>query len=133
MVKFSGSNADMKESIRLSTDTANKVIARAKNSLWLANESARLTLFSQESVRRSILLTNLSEQGIDTTIARNISEQIDSQRSNLQSALSNQSAAALANTNDAIKTLNRQFRDNVASSRTALAIETKSREEMARA
>jgi hypothetical protein len=114
MVKFSGSNADMRESIRSSTDTADKVIARAKDSLWLANESARLTLFSQESVRRSIILTNLS------------------QRSNLRSALSNQSVAALANTNDAIKTLNRQFRDNVASSRTALAIETKSREEMAR-
>lgn len=133
MVMFSGNNTAMQESIRTSTDTADKVIARSKDSLWLANESARLTLFTQESVRRSILLANLSEQGIDTTLARNISGQIDAQRANLRDALQNQSAAALTDTNNAIKALNRQFRENVASSRAAMAIEVKSREEMAKA
>jgi hypothetical protein len=132
MVQFNGSTADMRASIRSSTDTADKVIDRAKGALWLSSESARITLFLQDSVMRNITLRNLTEQGIDTTIARNISDQINTRRTSLQGALSNKSAAALKATNDEIKTLNRKFRENVASSRAALALEMKSRAMMAR-
>jgi hypothetical protein len=132
MVQFNGSTADMRESIRSSTDTADKVIDRAKGALWLSSESARITLFLQDSVMRNVTLRNLTEQGIDTTIARNISDQINARRTGLQVALSNKSAAALKATNDEIKTLNRQFRENVASSRATLALDMKSRAMMAR-
>jgi gas vesicle protein len=76
-------------------------------------------------VQRTLLLRSLGKQGIDTTLARNISDQIDAQRFSLQDALTNQSAEVLKSTNTDIKTLTRQFRENVASSRAALAIEMK--------
>jgi hypothetical protein len=132
MVQFNGSTADMRASIRSSTDTADKVISRAKGALWLSGESARITLFMQDSIMRNITLRNLTEQGIDTTIARNISDQINAQRTSLQASLSNKSAAALGATNDAIKSLNRQFRENVASARATRVIELKSMAMMAR-
>jgi len=56
---------------------------------------------------------------------KNISSRIDAQRSGLQQALSNQSAEALKATNTAIKTLNGQFRENVASSRASYDIAMK--------
>jgi len=125
MVMFNGSDADMRSCIRSSTDAVDNAFSGMTDSLWLGKDSARLTLFNQASVQRTLLLRSLGKQGIDTTLARNISDQIDAQRFSLQDALTNQSAEVLKSTNTDIKTLTRQFRENVASSRAALAIEMK--------
>jgi gas vesicle protein len=125
MVMFNGSEADMRSCIRSSTDAVDNAFSAMTDSLWLAKDSARLTLFNQASVQRTLLIRSLGKQGIDITLAKNISDRIDAQHSGLRDALTNKSAEALKSTNTAIKTLTRQFRENVASSRAALAIEMK--------
>jgi hypothetical protein len=125
MVMFNGSDVDMRSCIRSSTDAVDNAFSAMTDSLWLAKDSARLTLFNQASGDRTLLIRSLDKQGINITLARNISDQIDAQRSSLRDALTSQSAGALVSTNTAIKTLTREFRENVASSRAALAIDMK--------
>ena len=115
MVKYNGSNDAMKPYISLSVNATEEALSAVNASLWLAGDSARLTLFNKDSDNRFFLIRSLGKEGIDTTVMKNISGQIDAQRAGLQAALSNQSADALKATNTAIKTLNRQFRENVAS------------------
>jgi hypothetical protein len=124
-VLFNGSTDDMRASINASMDAADASFKDFNNSLWLAKDSASLTLFNAESQQRALLLLNLDRQGIDTNLARNISDQIDAQRSNIQGALSDNSADALLTVNTGIKTLNRQFRKTVGDSQAAMAIELK--------
>jgi hypothetical protein len=125
MVMFNGSDDEMRSCIRSSTDAIDNTSAAMTDSLWLGKDSARLTLFNQASGDRTLLIRSLDKQGINITLAKNISDQIDAQRSSLQDALTGQSAEALKSTNTAIKTLTRQFRENVANSRAAFAIEMK--------
>ena len=124
-VLFNGSTEDMRVRVESSEQVAESSFGNLKDSLWLAKDSARLTLFNAESGQRSFLLRSLDMQGIDTSLARNISDQIDGQRTNLQVALSNNSAAALMTFNDGIKILNRQFRTTVADSQDAMTLELK--------
>lgn len=125
MVQFNGTTSGMRASLRSYQNETRNARSGNESSHWLANESARLTLFNKASVDRSRILVSLAEQGMNTTIARNISEQIDAQRPGLQSALSNQSAKALKSTNAVIRTLTRQFREHVATARAAHQIEMK--------
>ena len=125
MVKYKGSNDAMKPYISMSVNATEDALAAVNASLWLAGDSARLTLFNKDSDNRFLLIRNLGKEGIDTTVMKNISGQIDAQRAGLQAALSNQSADALKTSNTAIKTLNRQFRDNVASARASHEIAMK--------
>jgi hypothetical protein len=125
MAMFGGNDTDMRACISSSTDAVDNAISALTGPLWLSNESSRITVFNQDSDRRLLLIRSLDRMGIDTTLARNISDQIDAQRSGIQDALGNRSAAALVSTNTAIKALSRQFRENIESSRAAFAIETK--------
>ena len=124
MALFGGNDTDMRACISSSTDAVDN--AFSGTALWLASGSSRITVFNQDSERRLLLLRSLDRMGVDTTLARNISDRIDAQRSGIQDALSNRSAAALQSTNTAIKDLSRQFRENVVSSRAAFAIQAKS-------
>jgi hypothetical protein len=123
LVMFNGSPGDMRADINTSVHAADSSITNLRDSLWLAKDSARLTLFNTESEQRARLLLSLDRQGIDTGLARNISDQIDAQRANLNDALSNNSAPTLMNVNTAIRTLNKEFRSTVANSEAAMAIE----------
>jgi len=125
MVMFNGRDDEMRNCIRTSTDAIDNASVSLTDSLWLANGSARLTLFNQASEERMLLIRSLDKQGINVTPARNISEQIDAQNASLRDALTRQSAEALKSANAAIKTLTRQFREDVASSRAASAIAAK--------
>ncbi len=125
MALFGGNDTDMRASISSSTDAVDNAISALTGPLWLASESSRITVFNQDSDRRLLLLRSLDRMGIDTTLARNISDQIDAQRSGIQDAIGNGSAEALVSTNTAIKALDRQFRENIESSRAAFTIEAK--------
>jgi hypothetical protein len=125
LVMFNGSTDDMRSDISTSVQAADASITNLRDSLWLARDSARLTLFNTESEQRARLLLSLDRQGIDTSLARNISDQIDAQRAGLTEALSNNSAPALLTVNTGIRTLNKQFRSTVMNSQAAMAIELK--------
>ncbi|HEX3002001.1 MAG TPA: hypothetical protein VHN82_06500 [Methanoregula sp.] len=123
---FNGSSEGLTGSIRVVVNNTEKSgINSTMGPLWLRNESARLTLFNQESNDRAAILTGLTKQGVDTAVAKNLSEQIDAQRPALVGALANKSSKALTTTNAVIKNLNRQFRQTVADSRAGLVIEMK--------
>jgi hypothetical protein len=126
MMQFNGSSTAQRASVRESSNAS--AYARSINDtsvLSLSNESARLALFIRESNDRTLLLRSLGKQGINTTLAQNLSQQIDAQRSNLTAALTSHSSASLKITNAAIRDLTLEFRKNVADSRAALQIEMK--------
>jgi hypothetical protein len=125
LVMFNGSTDDMRAHIDASVQAADSSITNFKDSLWLAKDSARLMVFNNDSQQRAVLLRGLDRQGIDTTLARNISDQIDAQRANLQGALITNSADSLKNVNTAIRMLTRQFRTTVDNSRAAMTLELK--------
>ncbi|MGA2918744.1 hypothetical protein [Methanoregula sp.] len=125
LVMFNGSTDDMRANIATSEQAANSTITNFTDSLWLAKDSARLTIFNTDSQQRALLLLSLDRQGIDTTLARNISDQIDAQRASLQDSLTNNSADSLVTVNTGIRMLNRQFRKTVEDSQAAMAIELK--------
>lgn len=126
MVLYNGNTTRMQACIN---SMANASASRYANStggeLWLRNESSRLMLFNQESMDRTRVVSELGKQGVNITQIRNISKKIDAQRPNLQGSLTNKSSVALQSTNAMIKTLNRDFRQNVADARARLAIAVK--------
>ena len=123
MVVFNGSTDTMRDVASASIKTMEDSITSLKDSLWLANESSRLTVFNQESEQREAVIRDLSKQGVDISKIANISQQMDAQRSDLQKALSAKSATALKTTNSGLNLLNREFRTTVEESRANLQIE----------
>jgi len=125
LVFFNGSRADMRASTRAYLNATRSIDEDNETVHWLANESARLTLFNRSSMERFRAIYNLEKQGVNTMLLQNVSDQINAQHLNLRGALANKSVKSLAATNAAINALTREFREHVASSRTALAIEMK--------
>ena len=125
MILFNGTKNDMRTALGKYQNETGQARSANESPHWLANESARLTLFNKASMERFRTLRSLEKQGVNTTPARNLSEQIEAQRTDLRKSLSNQSAPALKTTNAAIRTLTREFRKNMASIRAARAIELK--------
>lgn len=120
---FNGSTGDMRASIGSSVQGAGSSFANSNDSLWLSRPAARLTLFDVESEQRALLLRSLGRQGVDTNLTRNISDQIDALRPDLQGALSNNSLNDLMTVNTGFRQLNIQFRTEIDASRAAYAIE----------
>lgn len=126
MLVFNGSATRMQACVRsMANASAVRNADNPDGGLWLRNESSRLLLFNRESSDRKRVIADLGKQGANTTLIRNISLQIDAQRPNIQGALMNKSSESLQSTNIVIKTLNREFRKNVADTRDALAIAMK--------
>jgi len=125
IVMFNGSTDDMRGSISTSVQSVDNSYSSMKDSLWLAKDTARITAFNQASQQRAALLNSLSMQGIDISLAQNISRQIDTQRSAIQKALSDNSVSSLKTANSGLKALNRQFRGAVQVYRTDLQIQVK--------
>lgn len=113
LVTFNGSTDAMREKASATIQPVEDSITSLRDSLWLAKDSARLTVFNQESAQRAASLRSLSKQGIDISRAENISQQIDAQRNDLQKALSDKSVSALKASNQGLKLLNREFRATV--------------------
>lgn len=126
MVFFNGSTTRMQACISSMANASAVTYGNTTDgNIWLRNESSRLVLFNRESSDRKRIIADLGKQGANTTVIRNISLQIDARRPDIQGALMNKSSEALQSTNAAIKTLNREFRQNVADTRAALAISVK--------
>ena len=118
MVMFNGSTDAMRGSISVSTQAVEASFTNMKDSLWLARDTARLTVFNTYSRKRDELITGLSAQGVDTSIAQKISDQIAAERSDLKTALFTKQDGAIQNVNSGLKDLNRQFRDIIQGYRT---------------
>ena len=125
IVTFNGSTDAMREKTSASMQPVEDSITNLKDSLWLAKDTARLTVFNQESQQRAAILRSLTKKGIDVSQAKNISEQIDARRSDIQKALSDKSVRALKTANQGLKLLNREFRTTVEESQTNYQIEMK--------
>jgi len=113
MVMFNGSTYEMRGAINESVQSMENSYSTLKNSLWLAKDTARITVFNKESRDRTALLSTISKQGIDISLAKNISDKIDAQRSTIQKALADNSARSLKKVNSGLKSLNNQFRGAV--------------------
>jgi hypothetical protein len=125
IVTFNGSTDAMRAKTSASMQVVEDSITNLKESLWLAKDTARLTVFNQESEQRTAVLRSLTKKGIDVSQARNISEQIDARRTDIQKALSSKSVSALKAANQGLKLLNREFRTTVEESQTNYQIEMK--------
>jgi hypothetical protein len=120
---FNGTTDAMSGSINASMRTVEKSFSNLTGSLWLARDTARLNVFNTCSEERTQLLAGLSAQGVDISLAKNLSEQIDAQRSALTAALSSKKVGTIQDVNSGIKDLNRQFRDVVLGYRSTLKIQ----------
>ena len=123
MGTFNGSTNTMRQCASASMRVVEGSFTTVKDSLWLARDTARLTVFNTYSEKRDELLVELNAQGIDTSLAENITSQIDAQRSGLESALSKKQVGAIQIVNSGLKALNCQFRDSVQSYRTDLKMQ----------
>ncbi len=122
MQQFNGSTGGLRSSINDSLALVGESVDGVKGYAWLASDAARLQVFDNTIAKRDELLKSLDKQGIDVSAARNVSDKIEAQRTVLVDALKNHDAIALMTANAAIKSLNRQFRDCIATYRTELAI-----------
>jgi hypothetical protein len=126
MVIFNGSPEGMRETADASIMAFDISLTSMTDPLWLSRDSARVKVFNRESQERNATIKSLSEKGIDITQARQISDQIDAKRSELESALRNKQGEAMTKFNTGIKTLNQQFRNTVGTYQTNLEIQMKS-------
>jgi hypothetical protein len=120
---FNGSTDMMREYTNASMDLVEGSFSNLSDSLWLARDTARLTVFNTYSEKRKELLSTLKAKGVDTSLAEKITTQINAQRSELQAALSKKQVGTIQNVNSGLKTLNFQFRDIVQGYRTDLKIQ----------
>ena len=125
MILYKGSSDALQLSTRASVNAADADIIRHNGSLWLASESARLTVFNQDSVKRTKMITTLANHSTDTGMIRNLSEQIDAQRPGLEKALTTKSFESLETTNEKIRVLTKEYRDTVQKARAAWELQTK--------
>jgi hypothetical protein len=123
IVFFNGSSDTLRERATASVKIMEDSVTSLKDSLWLAKDTARLTVFNKEADERAAVITSLSSQGVDISQAANISQQIDAQRHDLQKALTAKSTTALKSTNIGLKVLNQKFRATVDESEANLRIE----------
>jgi len=123
LIQFNGNSTDMRGAATASVQSMENSISTLRASLWLARETARITVFNRESQERSALLSTIGQAGIDTTSARNISDQIDIRRSAVQKALADNSTQSLKETNSGLKALNHQFREAIQTCRDDLRLQ----------
>jgi hypothetical protein len=120
---FNGSMADLKSSINDSLASVGESADGVKSYAWLGSDAARLQVFDIAVMQQNELLASLSSQGIDVSAAQSVSDQIAAQRTVLVNALENHDDVALTATNAVIKSLNQQFRADIATYRTQLGIQ----------
>jgi hypothetical protein len=131
IVMFNGTTDEM----RANANSNMHIIEGSFNSImyssWLASETTRLTVFNQSSERRTAVLDKLSTQGLDISEARNLSDQIDAQHSELENALLQNRDGALLSITSGLKQLNQQFRNSIEGYQTNAIIQMKTTDMMA--
>ena len=113
ILMFNGTTDEM----RTNANSNMRIIEGTFNSImyssWLASETTRLTVFNQSAERRNAILDTMSVQGLDISHARNLSDQIDEQHSELENALLQNRDGALLSITSGLKQLNQQFRNTI--------------------
>jgi len=122
VVFFNGNFNTMKDYVNDSMIALSDSFVPAKDPSWLARSGARLAVFNASSFERNTTISDLARQGIDVTKAREISDQIDAQRTNLENALAHRKNVTIQSVNSDIKFLNQQFRNAVLDYRAQLQI-----------
>jgi len=125
LVVFNGTPEAMRSTAAASVNAFELSFTSMTNPLWLSRDSARIVVFNRESEERNFTLNSLSQKGIDITRAREISEQIDAKRSEVEAALRDNHHGAILNVNTGIKSLNQQFRNTVGDYRASLDVQMK--------
>jgi len=123
ILMFNGSFQDMRQKASKSIEAFDGSITNLRDSLWLAKDTARLTVFNKESQQRKALLSSLDKQGVDVSQAKKISDQIDAKRPDLQDAIMH--GSGLTEVNSGLKAMNREFRTLVQEYQANLQIEMK--------
>ena len=120
---FNGSTEDMRSSINDSIASVGESVDGVKGYAWRPANAARLQVFDLAVMKQNELLASLSSRGIDVSAAQSVADQIAAQRTVLVDALKNHDDAALTTTNAVIKSLNQQFRNDIATYRAKLEIQ----------
>ncbi len=131
MAMFNGTTDEMRAHANSRMQTVEGTFNSVMYSSWLSSETTRLTVFNQSSERRTIILDKLSAQGIDTWEAQNLSEQIDAQQSDMETALLQNRDTALQPITSGLKQLNQQFRNLIGEYQTNALIQVKIADMMA--
>jgi len=130
IMMFNGTTDEMRATANAHMQIVEGTFNSIMYSSWLASETTRLTVFNQSAERRTAVLDNLSAQGLDISYARNLSDQIDVQQSELEDALLQNRDGALLSITSGLKQLNQQFRNTIDSYRTSALIQMKSADMM---
>jgi len=124
VVMFKGNFNTMKDYINDSMQSLSDSFSSSNDPSWLVKGNARLEVFNASSFERNATITELAQQGVDVTKARQISDQIDAQRTNLEHALVHSQNTTIQSVNSEIKMLNQQFRNTILDYRANLKIAT---------
>jgi hypothetical protein len=110
---FNGNDAELRVSTNETEADAETSFVRMPDSIWLEKGSARLAAFNTSAEKRENLLFTLTRQGVDITEAKQLSDQIDARRTDLQDIVVNKKNSAVLSLNGVISKLNNQFRSSV--------------------
>jgi len=130
IMMFNGTTDEMRATANAHMQIVEGTFNSIMYSSWLASETTRLTVFNQSAERRTAVLDHLSAQGLDISHARNLSDQIDVQHSELEDALLQNRDGALLSITSGLKQLNQQFRNTIDSYRKSALIQMKSADVM---
>ena len=126
MMIFNGTTDEMRATANANMQIVEGTFTSIMYSSWLASETTRLTVFNQSAERRTAMLETLSAQGLDISYARNLSDQIDVQHSELEDALLQNRDGALIPITSGLKQLNQQFRNAIDGYQMSAMIQMKS-------
>jgi len=130
IMMFNGTTDEMRATANASMQIVEGTFNSIMYSSWLASETTRLTVFNQSAERRTAILYTLSDQGLDISQARNLSDQIDVQHSELENALLQNRDGALLSITNGLKQLNQQFRNMIDGYQTSALVQMKTAEMM---
>ena len=126
IMMFNGTTDEMRANANSNMQIVEGTFNSIMYSSWLASETTRLTVFNQSAERRTAMLDTLSAQGLDISQARNLSDQIDVQHSELEDALLQNRDGALLSITSGLKQLNQQFRNTIDGYQMSAMIQMKS-------
>ncbi len=113
MAAFNGTTTGLRASTKETEADAETAFARMPGSVWLIKGSARLAAFNTSAEKRAALLLTLTRKGVDITQIREISNQIEARRTDLQIIVVKHQDGAVLTLNSSIARLNDQFRNTV--------------------
>lgn len=131
IMMFNGTTDEMRANANSNMAVIENTFNSIMYSSWLSSETTRLTVFNQSSERRNAILGTLNTQGLDISLAQNLSDQIDEQHSELENALLQNRDEALLSITGGLKQLNQQFRNTIENYQMKALIQMKSADMMA--